>query len=131
MTTPFWCLFVAVLLPYVWASFAAPARIKQFGAQLDRRTPRLQDPALKDRGARAQGAHMNSFEALAYFTPAVFVAHLAHADSAWSARLAVAFIAFRLVHGAVYIADRPSLRTLFFALGLFSSIGLFVLAALA
>jgi uncharacterized MAPEG superfamily protein len=36
-----------------------------------------------------------------------------------------------VLHGAVYIADRPSLRTLFFALGLFSSIGLFVLAALA
>jgi uncharacterized MAPEG superfamily protein len=36
-----------------------------------------------------------------------------------------------VLHGAVYIADRPGLRTMFFALGILSSIGLFVLAALA
>ncbi|HEY1534332.1 MAG TPA: MAPEG family protein [Polyangiaceae bacterium] len=131
MTIPFWCLFAAVLLPYVWFSFAAPFRAAQFGKALDLRTPRLQDPALAGRAARAQGAHQNSLEALAYFAPAVLVAHLAHADAAWSARLSVAFIVFRLVHGAVYMGDRPPLRTAFFALGLLTSLALFVLAACA
>lgn len=131
MTIPFWCLFVAVLLPYVWFSFAAPFRAAQFGKALDVRTPRVQDPELSGRAARAQGAHQNSLEALTYFAPAVIVAHLTHADSVWAARLSVAFIVCRVIHGAVYIGDRPPLRTAFFAFGLLASIGLFVLSACA
>ena len=131
MTIPFWCLFAAVVLPYVWFSFAAPFKAIQFGKSLDNHTPRLQDPALAGRAARAQGAHLNSLEALAYFAPAVIVAHLTQADATWSARLAIAFIACRVIHGVVYLLDRPPLRTLFFALGLLISIGLFSLAACA
>jgi uncharacterized MAPEG superfamily protein len=131
MTIPFWCLLVAVILPYVYFAFAAPLRIAQFGAELDKHTPRSQDPALRGRAARAQGAHTNGLEALAYFSPAVIVAHLAHADPEWSARLAVGFVVCRLVHGAAYLGDRPPLRTAFFALGFLASLGLFILAARA
>jgi uncharacterized MAPEG superfamily protein len=131
MTIPFWCLFVAVVLPYVWFSFAAPFKAVQFGKSLDNHTPRLQDPALVGRAARAQGAHFNSLEALGYFAPAVIVAHLSHADATWSAWLAIAFVVVRIVHGIVYLLDRPPLRTAFFALGLLASIGLFILAARA
>jgi uncharacterized MAPEG superfamily protein len=131
MTIPFWCLFVATLLPYVWFSFAAPWRASQFGKGLNFRSPRLQDPELQGRAARAQGAHLNGLEALAYFAPAVIVAHLSHADTAWSARLALAFIALRVAHGLAYLADRPPLRTAFFALGMLCSIALFVLSAVA
>ncbi len=131
MTIPFWCLFAAVLLPYVWFSFAAPFKAAQFGKALDNHTPRLQDPALAGRAARAQGAHANSLEALAYFAPAVIVAHLTQANAGWSARLAIAFLVCRIIHGVVYLSDRPPLRTLFFALGLLASIGLFVLSACA
>ena len=130
MTIPFWCLFASVLLPYLWFSFAAPWRAAQFGKALDLRSPRLQEPALAGRAARAQGAHLNSLEALAYFAPAVIVAHLSHADPGWSARLTVAFVALRVAHGIAYLTDRPALRTPFFALGLLCSIALFVLAAL-
>jgi uncharacterized MAPEG superfamily protein len=131
MTTPFWCLFAAVVLPYVWFSFAAPFKAMQFGKALDNHTPRSQDPALAGRAARAQGAHLNSLEALAYFAPAVIVAHLTQADAAWSARLAILFLVCRVIHGIVYLLDRPPLRTAFFALGLLASFGLFVLAARA
>jgi len=131
MTIPFWCLFAAAVLPYIWFSFAAPFRAMQFGKELDLHTPRSQEPALRGRAARAQGAHSNSLEALAYFGPAVIVAHLAHADATWSARLAIAFIICRVIHGIVYIGDRPPLRTAFFALALFASFGLFILAACA
>jgi len=131
MTIPFWCLFGAVLLPYIWFGFAAPFRAAQFGKDLDGRAPRAQERDLRGRAARAQGAHVNAFEALGYFAPAVLVAHIAHADEDWSARLAIAFIVFRVVHGVVYLADRPTLRTITFALGLLTSIGLFILAARA
>ncbi|MFO0618515.1 MAG: MAPEG family protein [Polyangiaceae bacterium] len=131
MTTPFWCLFAAAVMPYVWFTFAAPLRAKQLGASLDTHAPRLQDAELRGRAARAQGAHTNSLEALTYFGPAVIVAHLAGASAAWSARLAITFIVLRVLHGACYIGDVPPARTLFFALGLLTSIALFVLAALA
>jgi uncharacterized MAPEG superfamily protein len=131
MTIPFWCLFIAAALPYVWFSFAAPLRAKQFGKELDNSTPRSQDPKLLGRAARLQGVHLNGLEALTYFGPAVIVAHLAHADVTWAARLSIAFIAFRLIHAFMYITDRPALRTTFFAVALFSAFGLFVLAARA
>lgn len=131
MTVPFWCLFAAVLLPYVWFSFAAPWRAAHFGGSLDLRTPRLQDPALLGRAARAQGAHLNALEALAYFAPAVIAAHLAQADAKWAARLAIAFVILRVVHGVAYLADRQALRTPAFALGFLCSLGLFVLSACA
>ena len=131
MTIPFWCLFIATLLPYIWFSFAAPWRAAQFGEALNLRTPRLQDPALVGRAARAQGAHLNSLEALAYFAPAVIVAHLSHADANWSARFALAFIALRVAHGLAYLGDRQPLRTGLFAMGMLCSIAQFVLAASA
>ncbi len=131
MTIPLWCLLVAVLLPYIWFAVAAPARVKQLGPAFDPHAPRAQDPELRGRAARAQGAHSNSLEALAYFAPAVLVAHVTHADPQWSAHLAVSFIVLRVLHGVAYIGDRPPLRTLFFALGYLVSLGLFVLAARA
>ncbi len=104
MTIPFWCLFAAVLLPYVWFSFAAPFKAAQFGKALDNHTPRLQDPALAGRAARAQGAHANSPRRRSpYFAPAVIVAHLTQANAGWSARLAIAFLVCRIIHGVVYL----------------------------
>ena len=131
MTIPFWCLFIAAVLPSAWFSLAAPLRARQFGKDFDNHTPRSQEPKLQALASRAHGVHMNSMEALTYFAPAVLVAHLTHADASWSARLCVAFIALRLLHGAMYLADRPPLRTTFFSLALCCAFGLFVLAACA
>ena len=131
MTIPFWCLFIAAVLPSAWFSLAAPLRAKQFGKDFDNHTPRAQEPKLLALAARAQGVHMNSMEALTYFAPAVLVAHLTHADPVWSARLCGAFIALRLLHAVMYLADRPPLRTTFFSLALLSAFALFVLAACA
>jgi uncharacterized MAPEG superfamily protein len=130
MTTPLWCLFVAVLLPYVWAGVAGKTRKEQFGT-LESRTPRVQQSQTLDRAARAQGAHLNSFEALAYFTPAVLVAHLTRANATHVTILAVLFVVCRILHGVFYVADVPTLRTMCFAIGLLSSLGMFVLSALA
>jgi uncharacterized MAPEG superfamily protein len=131
VTTPFWCLFIASFLPFVWFAIAGPARVKQLGKEFDPHAPRAQESVLRDFAARAQGAHSNALEALAYFTPAVLVNHLARADAEWSARLAIAFVVLRVGHGLAYLGDRPPLRTIVMVLGLLSSIGLFVLAARA
>ena len=66
MTVPFWCLLAAALLPYVWGGVTGAARSKQFG-KADNKLPRLQQAQLTGFGARAHGAQMNAWEALAVF----------------------------------------------------------------
>ncbi|HBZ71570.1 MAG TPA: hypothetical protein DEP35_18335 [Deltaproteobacteria bacterium] len=130
MTTPFLCLAIACLLPYIWAPFQIPERIKQLGS-VDNKLPRVQQAQLQGRGARALGAHQNAFEALITFAPAVLVAHLAGADAVWSARLAVLFLVCRILHGIFYLADLDRARSAIFTVGFACVIGLFVLAGVA
>lgn len=130
MTTPLWCLFAAVLLPHVWLNVAVWGRQKQFGV-LDNKQPRAQQAKLEGFAARAHAAQMNAWEALAVFTPGVLVAHIAHADPVWSARLAISWVVLRLLHGVMYLADLDKLRSACFGLALLCALGLFVLAGMA
>ncbi len=130
MTTPFWCLAIGCFLPYVWGPFALSARLKLPGG-LDNKNPRTQYTQLTGSAAHAIAAQANAFEALAVFTAAVIVAHLAHADPVWSARLAVAWLVARVLHGFFYLADLDALRSLIFFVGIACDVGLFVLAARA
>ena len=128
MTTPFWCLLIAVLLPYFLATLAGVFRFRQFG-RIDNKNPRAQEAALEGVGARVQAAQQNAWEALPVFAAAVFVAHLAGADPERSSVAAVLFIVARVLHPAVYIANLDILRSTIFMVGLGSCIWLFVLAA--
>ncbi len=130
MTTPFLCLAIACLLPYVWAPFQIPSRRAQFGT-VDNKLPRLQQAQLQGLGARALGAHQNAFEALITFAPAVVVAHLAGADALWSARLALLFLICRVLHGIFYLTDVDLARSTAFTIGFGCVVGLFVLAGVA
>jgi len=130
MTTPFWCLLVAVLLPYLLAWTAGYFRMKQFGA-VDNRLPRAQAAQLVGAGARAWAAQANAWEALPVFASAVFVAHLAGADPARSATAAQLFVAARIGHAVCYLADWSTARSLVFLVGMGSCLWLFALAARA
>lgn len=130
MTTPLYCLVPAVLFPYVWTSVAAPLRKKQLGT-IDNKHPRLQVPQLTGSAARAYAAHLNAFEALMVFVPAVLVAHVAGADPEWAARLAIGWVVARFLHGIAYIANIDKLRSSLFFVALLCALGLFVLAARA
>jgi uncharacterized MAPEG superfamily protein len=130
MTTPFWCVLVAGILPYVWVTIAAGERRRQFGT-VDNKLPRLQEAQLTGRGARAMGAHNNAFETFPMFAAAVIIAHIAGADAGWSAIFALAFVAARIVHGVLYLADIDTMRSLVFGIGQLCSLALFVLAARA
>ena len=128
MTTPFWCLFIACLLPYVWGAATLPARRRPPGS-FDNKNPRRQQAQLKGLGARAVAAHKNAFEAIAYFAPAVTVAHLSGGDPSRSAQLAIVFVVARLLHGLCYLADLDVLRSLSFFVGLACTVWLFLLGA--
>jgi uncharacterized MAPEG superfamily protein len=130
MTTPFWCLLVVVLLPFVLAGLGGYFRFQQFGS-VDNKTPRKQSAALEGAGARAMSAQQNAWEALAVFTAAVVVAHLAGADAGTSATASLVFVAARILHPIFYVTNLDALRSLSFLIGLGACISLFVSAARA
>lgn len=68
-------------------------------------------------------------EALAIFAAAVLTAHLAGAPQGSVDALALAFIVARLLYVACYLADRATLRSLVWLVGLGLSIALFVIGA--
>ena len=128
MTTPFWCLLVAVLMPYILAGTTVYFKSKQFG-EIDVNNPREQSAGLTGHGSRANAAQQNAWEALAVFATAVFVAHFAGAAPGASATAALVFVAARILHPIFYIADNQPLRTASFAVGFGSCMWLFYLAA--
>jgi len=130
MTTPFWCLLIAMLLPIVLSMTGGYFRMREFGT-LDNKHPRLQAAKLEGTGARVYAAQQNAWEAFAMFTAAVAVAHMAGADPARSATAALLFIAARVGHAVFYIANVDWARSLIFFVAIGSCIWLFVLAAQA
>ena len=130
MTTPFWCLLAAILIPYVLAGVGVSFRVRRFG-QIDNKHPRQQAAALEGTGARAYAAQQNAWEALAVFAPAVLVAHVAGADPGRSAAAAVVFLVARVVHAVAYLANVDWLRSLSFLVGFLASLYFFRLAAAA
>ncbi len=92
----------------------------------DNHNPRQWLAGLQGWQARANAAQQNSFEALPIFIAGVLIAE--RAQPALQARidlLALLFIAARVGYIAAYVADRASLRSVFWAVGLGASIALF------
>jgi uncharacterized MAPEG superfamily protein len=123
MTVAYWCVFAAIFLPYVWVIIAKAK------PGFDNRAPRAQLEAAKGFRQRANWAHLNAFEAFPPFAAAVIIAHQLHVTQATVDGLALAFIAFRLVHGTCYLLNWASLRSLVWGGGLVCVIGLFLAAA--
>ena len=130
MTTPFWCILVAILLPYLFAGVSGYHKSKQFG-QIDNREPRGQAARLEGAGARAYAAQQNAWEALPVFGLSVVVAHLAGADPGASALASVLFVVARVLHGVCYVADLATPRSLVFTVGFGCCLWRFGLAAVA
>jgi uncharacterized MAPEG superfamily protein len=124
MTIALWCLMVAALLPIACAGIA-----KWGFSGFDNHNPR--DWLGRQQGwrARAHAAQLNSWEALAIFAAAVLTAHLAGAPQPTVDALALGFIGARLAYVACYLADRATLRSAVWLLGLGLSIALFVVGA--
>ena len=128
MTTPLWCLIIVTVMPLLIAGIGAYLRVQQLG-ELDTRHPRIQALELRGAAARALAAQQNAWEALAMFTVAVGVAHLAGAAPGTSTMASIAFVVARVVHAVAYISDFAPLRSIAFAAGFGCCIWLVVLAA--
>lgn len=109
LATAYWSVLVAALLPYLWVTIA-----KASGERYDNRDPRAWlSRQSNPRVHRANAAHANAFEAFPAFAAAILLSQLASVPEAHIATLAVAFVAFRVLHGLVYTFGHPHwLRTL-------------------
>jgi uncharacterized MAPEG superfamily protein len=124
---PYVSLLLAVILIYVPRGVVAREQARQ-PEGYDNATPRLQYTKLGGLGQRAQGAHMNGFEALTLFAPAVLACELRHVALATTSALCLAFVLLRTVYLGLYLGDKPSVRTPVWALGLLTTLALYVLA---
>ena len=125
MSTAYWCVLIAALLPYAWIA-VAKAR-----PGYNNRNPRAwaakSDNYLVQ---RANAAHLNAFESFAPFAAGVVLAQLAGVEAATVNALSIAFVVFRVLHGVLYIGDKPLLRSLAWLGGFACVAALIVLAAL-
>jgi uncharacterized MAPEG superfamily protein len=120
MTTAYWCVLAAGLLPYV-ATISAKA-----GARFDNRMPRAWLAAQTGWRARANAAQQNSFEAFPLFAVAVLVAHQTGAAQARVDLLAEVFVVARIAYVVTYVADLALLRSIVWFAGIASAVAIFV-----
>jgi uncharacterized MAPEG superfamily protein len=123
MTTAFWCVLAAGLLPYA-GTLAAKG-----GARFNNHDPRAWLAAQTGWRSRANSAQLNGFEAFPLFAAAVIVAHLTGAPRARVDLLALLFVAARITYLLAYLADLALLRSVVGFVGIASAVAIFVAAA--
>jgi uncharacterized MAPEG superfamily protein len=126
MTIAFWSVLVALLLPYIFAVLARVGTPKSEYV----RDPRRFNEGLGGWHRRAHLAQLNAFEAFPAFAAAVVIAHIAGTPQIRLDAAAIAFVVFRLFHGAFYLADKPKLRSASWQAGMLCIVALFGFAAL-
>jgi uncharacterized MAPEG superfamily protein len=124
MTTAYWCVLAAALMPYVAVSIA-----KSGGERFDNSNPRLWLEKQQGFRARANAAQANSFEAFPFFAAAVIVAHLAQAPQDRIDALAVMFVLARAAFIVFYVADWHWARSIVWTIGVVATITIFVSGA--
>ena len=117
MTVAFWCVLIAIFLPYLCTGVAKFSGGK-FGARQNH-DPRAFLDTLEGFAKRAHSAQLNSFEVTPAFAAAVIIAHLAGtAELVTINVLAVLFITSRLLYIICYLADWAILRSLVWFVGM-------------
>jgi len=124
MTIAYWCVLFAALMPIVWSGVA-----KANGSGFDNARPRVYLAAVQGWRQRANWAQQNAWEAFAPFAAGVLVATEVGVAQTTIDALAGTFMITRLLHGAFYITDKPTLRSLVYMVGLLCTVGFFIAGA--
>lgn len=122
MTLALWCIVIAALLPY------AAALIAKTDKSFNNAEPRVWLAKQTGYRQRANAAQNNSFEAFPFFAAGVIVAQYLQAPQSRINLLAMIFIAARILYLAMYVGNRPTLRSTCWAIGYGSVIGLFIIS---
>ncbi len=126
MTVAEWCVFGAVML---YLLSIAPVKWIRFG-RFDNSRPR--DPAFYEDpiAARALGAHQNGIEAFPFFATAVLLAEFRLGPQRLIDELAVLFLIVRIAYVFTYLGDRPTLRSILWAIGFAINAAIFFMPVL-
>jgi uncharacterized MAPEG superfamily protein len=128
MTTAYWCVLVAILLPYTCTVIAKLAG-GRFGPSANR-DPRAYLDNLQGLPRRAHAAQLNGFEITPAFAAAVIIAHLAGgAEQGTLNLIAMLFVLSRVAYIMCYLADQATLRSITWFVGVGLIISLFVAGA--
>jgi uncharacterized MAPEG superfamily protein len=127
-TVAYWCVLIAVLLPYVCAYVS---KSPSFGKRrseggYDNHDPRGWLARQQGWQARANAAQANSFEALPFFIGAVIIAHQLGAAQTRLDILAVLFVTLRIIYIVMYVAGLPTTRSAIWALAFLVNIAIFL-----
>ena len=128
MSTILYVLFAISFLPIFLAWVGVYFRIKQF-RHFDNYHPRQQQAALEGAGARTQAAQANAWEALIVFTMVCFIAYASGLDLNRLDGVALLYLATRVLHPVLYIANLAWLRSGVFAVGMGCCLYIVYLAA--
>ena len=129
-TVAYWCVLIAVLLPYACAYLA---KYQGFGKPRKQGGFDNQDPrgwlARQDGWkSRANAAQANSFEALPFFIGAVIIAHQLGAPQTRLDILAVLFVTLRVIYIVMYVAGLPTTRSAIWALAFVANLAILLSA---
>ncbi len=102
--------------------------MKRQAGGYNNREPRLQQGQLDGLGRRALGAHHNGIEAFAPFSIAVLMAVQRGVDRGAVAALCIGFVVVRTAYVAAYLADKSTVRSALWSLGLAATSGLMLFA---
>ncbi|NQD93657.1 hypothetical protein HP532_13455, partial [Pseudomonas sp. CrR25] len=117
MTVAYWCVLIALFLPYL-SVITAKAVSGGFSPRHNH-DPRALLASLEGVGRRANNAQLNGFEVTPAFAAAVIVAHLAGgAEQALLDQLAIAFVVSRVLYFLCYLTDWAPLRSLVWFVGM-------------
>jgi uncharacterized MAPEG superfamily protein len=123
MPFAYWSILIAALLPLVIAGYAK-------AGSRDNSAPRDSADNLSGAKRRAYAAHQNAFESFPFYAVSVIAALNFGASATTVSVLAALYLAFRIAHALLYIADKSSLRSLAYAGAFIVNIAIFVSPAL-
>jgi uncharacterized MAPEG superfamily protein len=123
MPIAYWSVLIAALLPPLLAIVA------KAGGGVNNHHPRDEISRLPPLRRRAYAAHLNACENFPFFAAAVIIAVTQRAPAAIIDWLAVLYIALRVAHAALYIADQATLRSTVFLAGYLVNVAILVLPA--
>ncbi|MDM7859483.1 MAPEG family protein [Alteromonas sp. ASW11-36] len=124
MTIMLWCLLAIIVMPILAKAPLAYAMHQING--YDNAHPRDQQAKLTGFGARALAAHKNSFEAIAYFAPAVLAVIAVDAIDSLAQTLALIFVATRSFYVVSYWLNYDKLRSTFWMIGFGCALALII-----
>jgi uncharacterized MAPEG superfamily protein len=118
MPFAYWSILIAALLPLIIVGYAK-------SSSRDNNAPRDSAERLAGAKRRAYAAHQNAFESFPFYAVAVIAALSFGASATTVSVLAALYLAFRIAHALLYIADKPSFRSASYAGALFTNIAIF------